>query len=627
MTNESTPRRPLRLWPGVLAVVLLWLTRLVVPLVAPEAAVFGVLGGIAGGFAILVWWLFFSRAPWSERVGAIALMVVALLATSRIVHESIANGMMGMMLPIFAIPLLSTALVCWAVASRSLSVGSRRASMVAAILLACGVLALLRTAGITGGGTSDLHWRWTKTPEERLLAQAGDEPAALTRAPVAATPGEGLPVQATEAPAAHTPAPASAEASGKQLPVSAGEEPTGRFPHPAAAKRDASWPGFRGPNRDSVIRGVQIETNWSKSPPVELWRRPIGPGWSSFAVHGDLVYTQEQRGDDEDVSCYSLTSGKLVWRHRDQARFWESNGGAGPRGTPTLSNGRVYTFGATGIVNALDALDGSLVWSRNAASDSGVEDPGWGFTSSPLVVNDVVIVAASGRLVAYDVVTGHPRWFGPAGGAGYSSPHLVTIDGVAQILLLRGARTISVAPVDGTLLWEHSWQPSVSIVQPALAANGDVLITAGDAMGGIGIRRLAVARGPAGWTVEERWTSRGLKPYFNDFVVHKGHAFGFDGNILACIDLEDGMRKWKGGRYGNGQLILLSDQGLLLVLTEDGELALVRATPDRFTELARFPALDGKTWNHPVLVGDVLLVRNGQEMAAFRLPLAAAGED
>jgi outer membrane protein assembly factor BamB len=627
MTNELTPRRPLRLWPGVLAVVLLWLARLVVPLVAPEAAVFGVLGGIAGGFAILVWWLFFSRAPWSERVGAIVLMVVALLATSRIVHESIANGMMGMMLPIFAIPLLSTALVCWAVASRSLSVGSRRASMVAAILLACGVLALLRTGGITGGGTSDLHWRWTQTPEERLLAQAGDEPAAPTRAPVAATPGQGLPVPPSEAPAAHTPAPAAAEASGRRLPVAVGEDPTGRFPHPAAAKMDVRWPGFRGPNRDSVIRGVQIETNWSKSPPVELWRRPIGPGWSSFAVRGDLVYTQEQRGDDEDVSCYSLTSGKLVWRHRDQARFWESNGGAGPRGTPTLSNGRVYTFGATGIVNALDALDGSIVWSRNAASDTGAEDPGWGFTSSPLVVNDVVIVAASGRLVAYDVVTGQPRWLGPAGGAGYSSPHLVTIDGVAQILLLRGARTISVAPVDGTLLWEHSWQPSVSIVQPALAANGDVLITAGDAMGGIGIRRLAVARGPAGWTVEERWTSRGLKPYFNDFVVHKGHAFGFDGNILACIDLEDGMRKWKGGRYGNGQLVLLSDEDLLLVLTEDGELALVRATPDQFTELARFPALDGKTWNHPVLVGDVLLVRNGQEMAAFRLPLAAAGED
>jgi outer membrane protein assembly factor BamB len=232
-------------------------------------------------------------------------------------------------------------------------------------------------------------------------------------------------------------------------------------------------------------------------------------------------------------------------------------------------------------------------------------------------------VATSGRLVAYDVTTGDPRWFGPRdGGGGYSSPHLATIDGVAQILLLRGGGAIGVAPADGALLWEHSWESGVNIVQPALAADGDILLTAGDAMGGLGIRRITVAHGAAGWTVGERWTSRGLKPYFNDFVAHEGHAFGFDGSILACIDLRDGTRKWKGGRYGHGQLVLLPDQDALLVLSEDGELALVSATPDTFTELARFPAIEGKTWNHPVVAGDVLLVRNGEEMAAFRLSLA-----
>src|SRR5213593_2021989 len=187
MTTAQTdkPRKPLRLWPGVAAALLLLLVRFVVPIVAPETMMFGVIGGLAGVLAVVVWWLFFSRAPWSERVGAIVLMIVALFATSRLVHKSIANGMMGMMLPMFAIPVLSLALVAWAVASRRLADGPRRASMVAAILLACGVFTLLRTGGISGGGDSDLHWRWTKTPEERLLAQTGDAPAALPSAQAA----------------------------------------------------------------------------------------------------------------------------------------------------------------------------------------------------------------------------------------------------------------------------------------------------------------------------------------------------------------------------------------------------------------------------------------------------------
>jgi outer membrane protein assembly factor BamB len=555
-------------------------------------------------------------------LGAIVLMIAGVLATKLIVHKSIANAGMGMMLPIFSIPVLSLALVAWAAATRRLSSGPRRASMVATILVACGVFTLVRTGGVSGDGDPDLHWRWTPTPEERLLAQAGEEPAALPSPPAAAeTPEKGLPAQAGNEPTAPTPAPAVTKTPEKRILDKGGSEPKAVSADSGAAALPADWPGFRGPDRDDVLPGVRIETDWSKSPPVELWRRKVGPGWSSFAVGGDLIYTQEQRGDDEVVSCYDLTTGKPVWRHRDPARFWESNGGAGPRGTPTLSNGRVYTFGATGIVNALDARDGSVVWSRNAGSDTGAKTPYWGFTSSPLVVGDVVIVAASGRLVAYDLATGKPRWFRQGGGGSYSSPHLMTIGGVAQVLLENSAGVASVAPADGALLWEHAWE-GTTILQPAWISDGDVLISTADMAGGVGTRRVAVAHGPGGWAAEERWTSVGLKPYFNDFVVHQGHAFGFDGSILSCIDIEDGKRKWKGGRYGHGQLMLLPDQDVLLVLSEDGELALIAATPDRFTELARVPAIEGKTWNHPVLVHDVLLVRNGEEMAAFRLALA-----
>ena len=246
-------------------------------------------------------------------------------------------------------------------------------------------------------------------------------------------------------------------------------------------------------------------------------------------------------------------------------------------------------FDERGLVPAIvqDAATGAVVWSRNVASNTGTDVPTWGFSSSPLMADDVLVVAASGTLAAFDAATGHPRWVG-AHHSSYSSPQLMTIDGVAQVLQMSEAGVVSVAPADGTRLWEHQWE-GVTIVQPARMAGGDLLISISGATGGIGLRRLAVAHGPDGWTATERWTSNGLKPYFNDFVVHKGHAFGFDGNILSCIDLQDGKRKWKGGRYGNGQLVLLADQGLLLVVSEEGELALVKATPGQFTELARRP--------------------------------------
>ena len=628
--NEPTSRKPLRLWPGIVAAVLLVLVRFVVPLVVSESMPFAMIGAVVAALVILVWWVFFSRAAWSERLGVIVLMIVAVFATSRLIHASIAGGAMGVLFYVWAIPTLAVALVAGAAATRHLADGPRRASIAAIILLACGAWTLVRTEGVTSDLIgSEFHWRWTPTPEQRLLAQAADEPKPLPPPPAATEAPKEQPVtEASNKPSASPSAsvaatessktPSAAKATG--APATVAEIPPA--PKPAAVKREAEWPGFRGPNRDAVVRGVRIKTDWTSSPPVQLWKRPIGPGWSSFAVDGDLLYTQEQRGDDEVVACYRVSTGEPVWRHGDKVRFWESNGGAGPRATPTLSDGRVYTFGATGVLNALDARTGAVIWSRNVATDADRKVPVWGFSSSPLVVDDVVIVAASGTLAGYDLASGKLRWVGPRDLGSYSSPHRATIDGVTQVLLLSGSGAASVAPATGAVLWKHEWQiEGATIVQPALTPDGGILVNSIVMTGGAGIRRLAVARGPGGWTVEERWTSTGLKPYFNDFVVHKGHAFGFDGTILSCIDLSDGARKWKGGRYGNGQLVLLPDEDLLLVLSEEGELALVKATPDQFTELARFKAIEGKTWNHPVLVGDVLLVRNGEEMAAFRLSL------
>ena len=566
-TAIATPRKPVRVWPGVIAVVLQWVGWFVVPAIYPQAAIVAMFSGVIGGLAILVWWLLFSRAPWIDRIAALVLIVLALIATKRVVHESIAGGAMGMLLYVLAIPVFSMGLVLWAVVTRHYSAAKRRLAFVPMLVIGCGVFMVLRTGGLTAEFDNDFHFRWSRTPEQVLLSRASEEAAATA---------------SSTAPAAST---------------------------------EGGWSGFRGPQRDGAVHGVRIKTDWSASPPVELWRRPIGPAWSSFAVQNGHFYTQEQRGEEEIVSCHDVNTGKPIWRHTDKARFYESNAGAGPRATPTLSNGRVYTQGATGIVNALDAANGEVVWTRNAVNDTGAKVPGWGIAGSPLVVNDLVIVAAAGNLVAYEVATGKPRWLGPAGGTGYSSPQLLTINGIEQIVLLRSTGVMSVSLTDGKLLWEHAWE-GVPIVQPAVAANGDLLVSVSESSG---LRRLAVAQGSGAWNIQERWTTEDINPWFNDFVVHKGHAFGFDGSSLVCVNLDDGKLKWRGKRYGYGQLVLLPEQDVLLVLSEQGELALAKATADQFTEVSHFPALEGKTWNHPVLAGDILLVRNDHEMAAFRL--------
>ena len=382
-----TSANPLRVWPGVAAVALQWLARFGIKALIPGIKGFGrgMMVSFVFTIALIVWWAFFSRASRKERFGGLGLIVVALGATWLFRHDS-------MWLPwllAYAIPFLSLAFVIWAVATRRLPDRIRHATMVATILIACGAWLFVRQNGINGDHQAEFGWRWSKSSEERLLAETANEPA---QPPTAVAPAT------TAATPTASPSPSASPESSKS-------------PAPVAETR-AEWPGFRGPKRDGVVRGVRIDPDWSAKPPVQMWRHPIGPGWSSFAVRGDLFYTQEQRGDNEVVACYKASTGQPVWTHKDAARFFESNGGAGPRATPTLSNNRVYTFGATGILNALDASNGSVLWTKNVASETNTKVPFWGFSSSPLVIGDLVIVAASGQLVAYDAATGNRRWLG-----------------------------------------------------------------------------------------------------------------------------------------------------------------------------------------------------------------------
>jgi outer membrane protein assembly factor BamB len=566
---EETPRKPLRLWPGLLIVVVqLLLAYVPRQLAAGSMAMFwGMMASLIGGTLLVwLWWLVFSRARWYDRLGGVALMIAGYAAAVLFSHPS---AQVAIMVP--GIPWLCAAFVFSLFARK-------RWVTVCAVLVASLGWTLVRTDGVTGDFSTSYSWRWGRTEEQRFLASDASEAPAATGGDVEIMP-------------------------------------------------DSAWAGFRGAERDGVVRGLSIDTDWSSNPPRELWRRKVGPGWSSFAMVGDRICTMEQRGDDEAVVCYDANTGEPVWLYDYPARFWEVMGGLGPRATPSYSRGRLYSLGATGILNCLDAADGTLIWSRDIGRDAGAPVPQWAFSSSPLISDDLVIVhapgAANGRsVVAYDRGTGEPRWFGPAEGQSYSSPQLGLIDGARQVIQITQLGVYGLAPGTGELLWSHAWPTTVGgdrVIQPSIVDGGSAVLV-GTSFG-MGTRKLAVSRDDAGnWSARELWTSRGLKPYYNDTVVHDGFAYGFDGNILSAIDVATGDRRWKGGRYGNGQMLLLAEQALLLVLSEEGELALVRASPDGFEELARMQAIEGKTWNHPIVVDGVAYVRNAEEMAAFLLP-------
>jgi outer membrane protein assembly factor BamB len=493
-------------------------------------------------------------------------MVIALLATRQIIDKSLSTAMMGMMFPLYSIPILCSAFVVWTIASQRFSIGLRRITMFATIVIASGFWILLRTNGMDGESHQDFAWRWAKTAEERLI-------------------------------------------SGSNLKSIAGKL---ELPGVSA---EAEWPGFRGLHRDGIIHGEKIKIDWKNSPPVEIWRKAVGPGCGSLAIQGSLLYTQEQRGEYELVTCYNLLTGELLWSHGDSTRFWDSHAGAGPRSTPCLNKGRVFTLGATGFLNALDATNGNVLWSRHAEKDNQVKLPGWGYAGSPLVTDSLVIVAISGKIAAYNILSGAKRWSGGDTGECYSSPHLLKLGGVEQIVFMSSEGTTSFAPGDGKILWTIPLKGS-PIVQPAIINESELLINSG--VYTKELRHIAIKKDTSGWSAKELWTTTKLRPDFNDIIVHKGCVYGFDGASLVCLDLANGERMWKGSRYG-GQIILLADQDLLIVLSEKGELVIVKARPEKFDELARIPAIKGKTWNHPVLVGNILVVRNSEEMAAFRL--------
>jgi outer membrane protein assembly factor BamB len=521
-----------------------------------------------------IWWWCNRRIPLADRLYGCLAVIVSGGMVAPLCHPSVWFGLSTM-----GLPLALTVLTLWMLVVRSTAFRWQRLGLLVVLGLSWGYFALIRVDGVDADLNAATTWRWIPTAEEVFLAEKGRDDSAGSPAP----------------------------------------GPSSRVPLTLAA---GDWPAFRGPDRDGVIPNITIATDWSR-PPRLLWRRRVGPAWSSLIVVADRLFTQEQRGEEETVVCCEASTGKELWTHADAARFLGPPAGPGPRATPTFAGGRLFTMGATGILNCLDAATGERFWSHDVTTEAPARPPIWGYSSSPLVVRDKVIVFAGGEsernLLAYRTDNGAPAWAAKASHDSYSSPQLATIGGRAQCLLLGDQGLTAVDPATGKGLWQYGWVQAGAPRSVQEHVLGSSQVVAGT-LSGPGVALVNVTQEDDQWRVAEVWSTTEMRPEFPDFVVHGDHAYGFDGAIFCCLDLDSGKRCWKGGRYGRGQVMLLPEQSLLLVVTEKGEVLLLAADPARHRELGRFRALAGKTWNHPVIAHGCLYVRNDEEMACFELP-------
>jgi outer membrane protein assembly factor BamB len=522
---------------------------------------------------LTVWWVRNRRFRLANRWSIVALIVLSCIGSSLLLSHTV----MPLIPVMWSIPAIFTLGTLWL----TLTATGTPSFQVVGLAVVCVVAwlpgLLVRMEGLTGSGTTDIRWRWSPSSEDILLSKAASDESLSPPADLPAT----------------------------TLQASQGD-----------------WTAMRGPAGDSRVPGLVISKDWSSSPPQLIWKRAVGPAWSSILVVGDRIFTQEQRGDVEFVTCYSADSGEPVWSHQTPGRFEEPLGGVGPRATPTLADGRIFAFGARGNLDCLNAVTGKSLWTVDAMADNEGRMPMWGFSSSPAVVDNLVIVFVGGEtkeaLVAYDVSSGQRVWQTAAGVESYSSPIAVTIHGVPQVLYLGDKKLVSVDPSTGRILWEHAGaKRGRPTCQPQRVGQSQLLIS----FAPYNSLLIEINNDNGQWSSREVWDSRALKPDFNDYVIHNGAIYGFDGTVFACVDLESGKRRWKKGRYGAGQVLLLPDMPALLVTTEQGELVLLDCNPDAHTELAKMQAIEGKTWNHPSIAHGRLYVRNAEEMACYQLPV------
>jgi outer membrane protein assembly factor BamB len=377
------------------------------------------------------------------------------------------------------------------------------------------------------------------------------------------------------------------------------------------------WTNFRGPRRDGRYEEANISTSWPANGLPVVWKQPVGVGHASFVIADGKAYTIEQRRSQEVVAAYDMNNGRELWTQKWSAEFDDSTGD-GPRATPTWDAGRLYALGATGELRCLDANSGTVIWGKNILSDNQAKNLPWAMAASPLIVDDKVIVLPGGTsgksVVAYNKNTGAPVWRVLNDTQAYVSPMLVELAGKRQILVVSASRVVGLAPENGALLWDYPWDTDngINVSQPIPVDRNRFFISSGY---GKGAALVEVKGSGNTFTASKVWENTNMKNKFNSSVLYNGYIYGLDEGILVCLDVNTGERKWKNGRYGYGQIILAGSH--LIVTSDQGDVALVKATPSEYTEIARFTAVEGQTWNYPAIANGRLLVRNSKEMAAY----------
>ena len=401
---------------------------------------------------------------------------------------------------------------------------------------------------------------------------------------------------------------------GSGLTAGAGADPS----------KGIDWPQFRGPQQNGVSLEKGLLRSWPESGPKVLWKKPIGGGFSTVTVVGDALYTMAVEGESEMAYRLRESDGEVVWRVPIGPVFPETFGN-GPRATPTVDQDVVYMLSATGRLHALKIKDGARLWEVDFVKELGSPVPTRGFAGSPLVDGDLLVVEAGGTegraVVGLDKKTGKLRWSALDGKAGYVTPLAVTIDGVRQYVFVRtsGGDIVSVAQ-DGKLHWRYPWKVG-GIASPLFLAPNRIFASASDDIGAV-LLEIGKADGKA--TVREVWNNRVMKNHFSSSVLYEGHIYGFDNASLKCIVAETGEQKWVQRGYGKGSLIVAD--GLLYILSDQGQLILAEATPAGFQEKGKVKVMEGKTWTSPVVSHGRIFLRDDDEMIVLdvRTPAAPA---